>query len=92
MQATLSVIPTQSPQRCNVQISVTIFVFLSLKRKSLFSSKCREVSSRDRQDAVVPHNRVVFSISFKSVSGLPATMKGHVYGGKHRRLGHRTPS
>lgn len=30
------------------------------------------------QDAVVPHNLVVFSISFRSFSGLPATMKGHV--------------
>ncbi|KAG8011252.1 Tripartite motif-containing protein 35 [Nibea albiflora] len=38
-------------------------------------------------DAVVPHNLVVFSISFKSFSGLPATMKGHVCGGKHSPLG-----
>ena len=30
------------------------------------------------QDAVVPHNLGVFSISFRSFSGFPATMKGHV--------------
>lgn len=38
------------------------------------------------QDAVVPHNLVEFSISFKSFSGLPATMKGHVCGGKRNQL------
>lgn len=38
-----------------------------------------------RQEAVVPHNLVVFSISFRSFSGLPATMNGHVCGGNTGR-------
>lgn len=30
------------------------------------------------QDAVVPHKRLAVTTSFKSLSGLPATIKGHV--------------
>lgn len=63
-------------------ISVTIgffFFIVPLKRQ-------RAAATELHQDAVVPHNLVEFSISFKSFSGLPATMKGHVYGGKRNQL------
>lgn len=45
------------------------------------------------QDAVVPHKRLAVTTSFKSLSGLPATIKGHVCnreeggGGKHSWTG-----
>lgn len=42
-------------------------------------------NNNPRQDAVVPHSLVVFSISFSSFSGFPATMKGHVCGGESPR-------
>lgn len=48
--------------------------------------KGKELASEPHHDAVVPHNLVEFSISFKLFSGLPATMKGHVCGGKRNQL------
>lgn len=36
------------------------------------------------QDAVVPHKRLAVTTSFKSLSGLPATIKGHVCKGEER--------
>lgn len=39
-------------------------------------SECRKIQG---QDAVGPHSRVVFTASFRSFSGLPATIKGQVY-------------
>lgn len=47
------------------------------------------------QDAVVPHKRLAVTTSFKSLSGLPATIKGHVCkgeeggGGKNSWTGRR---